>query len=103
MTETMLNAAGIQNRETRFPSPPSGTYAVWMEDVTADGPDGFNRIFTHDATVELYTPAPDPKAEADFEKQLDANGLHYEKQSRYWLQSERLYQTIYDFSYIVKI
>ena len=103
MTETMLNAAGIPNRETRFPSPPPGTYAVWMEDITADGPDGFNRIFTHDATVEIYASAPDPKAEADFEQQLDANGLHYEKQARYWLRTEQRYQTIYDFTYIEKI
>lgn len=102
MTETMLNAAGIKNRETRFPSPQHGTYAIWMENITADGPDGFNRIFTHDATVELYAPEPDPKAEADFEKQLDAAGLHYEKQSRYWLQIERLYQTIYEYTYIKK-
>lgn len=102
MTETMLNAAGIKNKETRFPAPPPGTYAVWMEDINADGPDGFNRIFTHDATVELYAPTPDPKAEAAFEKQLDTAGLHYEKQPRYWLQTERLYQTIYEYTYITK-
>ena len=103
MTETMLNAAGIPNRETRFPSPPPGTYAVWMEDITADGPDGFNRIFTHDATVEIYASAPDPKAEADFEQQLDANGIRYEKQARHWLQTEQRYQTVYDYTYITKI
>lgn len=102
MTETMLNAAGIQNRETRFPAPPTGTYAVWMEDITADGPDGFNRIFTHSATVELYAPTPDPKAEAAFEEQLDTAGLHYEKQARYWIQTERLYQTIYEYTYTRK-
>lgn len=102
MTETMLNAAGIPNRETRYPAPPAGTYAVWTEDITASGPDGCNRIFEHEATVELYGRKPDPVAEAAFEKQLDEHGLAYEKQARYWLQTEQLYQTIYEFSYIVK-
>lgn len=102
MTETMLNAAGIPNKETRYPAPPQGTYAVWMEDVTTDGPDGYIRIFTHNATVELYAPKPDPAAEAAFEEQLSAYGLHYEKQARYWLQSEQRYQTIYDYTYITK-
>ena len=102
MTETMLNAAGIPNRETRFPSPPPGTYAVWMEDITADGPDGYNYIFTHDVTVELYEPRQDAAAEAAIEAAINAQGLHWAKQSRYWLKSINRYQVIYEFSYIEK-
>ncbi len=102
MTSEILTAAGINHRETRFPSPPGGTYAVWSETVTADGPDGYNRIFTHDSMVELYEQRPDPQAEKDLEAELDARGLHYEKQPRYWLQQEQMYQVIYEFTYITK-
>lgn len=102
MINTILNAAGVQFRRSRFLQPPKGTYAVYMDDVTADGPDGMNRIFNHDVTVEVYEPKPDDKTEAAIEAALDAQGLHYTKQDRYWLQEEQLYQVIYEFSYIIK-
>lgn len=102
MITEILNAAGVPFRRSRFLKPPAGTYAVYMDDVTTDGPDGMNRIFNHDVTVEVYEPKPDDKTEAAVEAALDAQGLHYTKQDRYWLQDEQRYQVIYEFSYIVK-
>ena len=103
MVSEILTAAGIKNRRSRFIKPPAGTYAVWMDDITTDGPDGMPpRIFFHDVTVELYEPKPDDAAEAALEAQLAARGLRWRKQDRYWIQSEQLYQVIYEFSHIVK-
>lgn len=103
MVNEILTAAGIKNRRSRFVKPPAGTYAVWMDNVTADGPDGMPpRIFSHDVTVELYEDKPDDVAVAALEAQLAARGLHWTKQDRYWIQSEQFYQTIYEFSYIEK-
>lgn len=106
MIKNILTAAGfIENetfRRTRFLSPPGGTYAIYMDDVSTDGPDGSNRIYTHNYTVELYEPAPDDAAEAAVEAAIDAAGLKYTKQDRYWLQDEQLYQVIYEFIYIEK-
>jgi len=102
MINTILNAAGVPFRRSRFLKPPAGTYAVYMDDVTTDGPDGMNRIFNHDVTVEVYEAKPDDKTEAAIEAALDAQGLHYTKQDRYWLQEEQRYQVIYEFSYIIK-
>lgn len=103
MVNEILTAAGIKNRRSRFVKPPAGTYAVWMDNVTADGPDGMPpRIFSHDVTVELYEDKPDDVAVAALEAQLAACGLHWTKQDRYWIQSEQFYQTIYEFSYIEK-
>ena len=102
MIKTILDAAGVPFRRSRFLSPPAGTYAVYMDDVTTDGPDGINRIFNHDVTVEVYEPKPDDKTEAAIEAALDAQGLHYTKQDRYWLQDVQRYQVIYEFSYIIK-
>lgn len=102
MINTILNAAGVPFRRSRFLKPPAETYAVYMDDITADGPDGINRIFNHDVTVEVYEPKPDDKTEAAIEAALDAQGLHYTKQDRYWLQDEQRYQVIYEFSYIIK-
>lgn len=103
MINKILKASGIQFRETRFLKPPAGTYAVYMDDVDTDGPDYESRIFRHDITVELYAPKPDPKAEAALQAAIAAEGIHYRKQARYWLQDEQLYQTIYEFAYIEKI
>lgn len=102
MIKNILTAAGIEFRQTRFPSPPAGTYAVYMDDVSTDGPDYINRIYTHDYTIEVYEPTPDDAAEQAIEAALDAAGLRWTKQSRYWLQSEQRYQVIYEFTYIEK-
>ena len=102
MVNDILTASGVQFRRSRFPKPPADTYAVYMDDVTVDGPDGHNRIFTHDITVELYEPEPDDAAEAAIEAAINARGIPWTKQDRYWLQEVQRYQVIYEFSYIEK-
>lgn len=102
MVNELLNRAGIPGRRTRFPKPPAGTYAVWFDDITTDGPDGIPAILTHDVEVEVYEPAPDDEKETAFEAALTAAGLQWTKQDRYWLQTEQLYQVLYNFSYMEK-
>lgn len=103
MVSELLTAAGIPNRCSRFTSPPAGTFATWTDDVTTDGPDGMPPcIFTHNVTVELYEFRPDAAAVAAIEAALSARGLHWSKQDRYWIASEQMYQTIYEYSYIEK-
>ena len=102
MVETILQAAGLPHKSARYADPPAGTYAVYFDDVAADGPDGINCIYTHDVTVELYEPRQDDAAEAALEAELNARGLIWTKQSRHWLQSVQRYQVIYEFSHIEK-
>lgn len=103
MVNDILNASGVQHRRGRFPHPPKGTYAVFFDNVTTDGPDGLPRIKRHDVMVELYEPAPDDAAEASMEAAISAAGLQWKKQDRYWLQTEQMYQVIYEFSFIEKV
>ena len=103
MVRTILAAAGIRERGSRFTKPPAGTYAVWFDDIETDGPDGMPpRIFTHSVSVELYERKPDNEAVAALEAELTAAGLHWTKQDRFWITSEQMYQTVYEFSYIEK-
>lgn len=102
MIKEILNATGLPFRRSRFLQPPAGTYVIYMDDVDADGPDGINRVYTHDITLEVYEPTPDDAAEAAIEAAIDAQGLRWTKQDRYWLQTEQRYQVIYEFTYIVK-
>lgn len=103
MVKEILTAAGIQERGARFLKPPAGTYAVWRDSITADGPDLPPAcIFTHDVTLELYEPQKDQAAVTALEAELNARGLKWTKQDRFWITTEQMYQTIYDFSYIEK-
>lgn len=110
MIENILTAAGVLHRRGRFPSPPADTYAVYFDDLSADGadpvspvtPGGLPRIYHHDARVELYEPKPDDATEAAIEAELDARGIPWTKEDRYWLQDVQRYQVLYDFSYTSK-
>lgn len=102
MIEKILTAAGLPHRAARYPDPPAETYAVYFDEVTADGPDGVNCIYTHDVMVELYELRQDDAAEAAMEAALDAQGIAWAKQARYWLPTVQRYQVIYEFSYIEK-
>lgn len=103
MLNEIIKGSGLKFRETRFPKPPAGTYGVYNDDVEPDGGDFENLLLRHFVTAELYEPKPDPDAERAFEAQLNARGIKWRKQARYWLQEEQRYQVIYDFSYIEKI
>ena len=102
MIDTILTASGVPYRQTRFLKPPATTYAVYMDDVETDGPDGINSIFFHSITVEVYEPVPDGEAEAAIEAAINTRGLRWTKQDRYWLETEQRYQVIYEFDYIEK-
>mgnify|MGYP003312322459 CR=1 FL=1 len=110
MIKDILAAAGIEYKQGHFPSPPAETYAVYSDDVETDGADmvedytpaSWPRIYHHDVTVEVYEPKPDDAAEAAIEEELDARGLPWSKEDRYWLQDVRRYQVIYEFSYTNK-
>ena len=99
----LLQSAGLTFRHVRFLKPPQGTYAVWVDNMETDGGDNQKSgIFEHNYTVEIYEPTPDDTAEQAMEAALDAAGIQYMKQDRYWLQDEQLYQVVYDFSTTTK-
>lgn len=110
MISEILTAAGVRHKRSRFPAPPAETYAVWFDDIDADGPDpvpslnaaGVRSIVQHSATVELYEPRPDDAAELAIEAELRDRGLSYHKDDREWLQDVQRYQTIYSFEFYTK-
>ncbi len=102
MIEKILTASGVTFRRSHFVRPPDETYAVYLDDKTTDGPDGINAIIHHDVTVEVYEPKADDATEAAIEAAIDAEGLQWTKQDRYWLSDEQRYQVIYEFTYTEK-
>lgn len=108
MIVDLLRAADIPAKESRWPDPPPVTYAIYFDAVSTDAPDRVDgvaivpRIYTHDVTVELYEPTADPTSEASVESALDAAGMVWDKQDRYWLADVQRYQVVYEFSYTDK-
>ena len=106
MVKEILTGAGfVENKtfkETRFLKPPKTTYAVFMDSFTSRGADNLNLIKEHDYTIEVYSDKADPDAEGRIETTLDELGIEYDKDPRYWIQEEQLYQVVYTFNYIEK-
>ena len=110
MVKEILTAAGVPHRQGRFLKIPEGTYAAFFDDVEVDAADrvtprtpaGLPRITTHNITVEVYEPKPDDAAEAAIEAELDARGLSWRKEDRFWLSDVQRYQVVYEFEYITK-
>lgn len=102
MIEEILAAAEINHRRARFAKPPSGVYAVYTDDISAGGADDYTCIYTHHATIELYESVPDDDAETSIEEQLNVRGIQWDKQDRYWIQQEQVYQVVYEFDFVVK-
>lgn len=102
MVNTILQPTGIPFKESRFLTPPSTTYAVYMDAVERRGGDSINLLSQHDITLEVYEYSKDPEVEKAIEDRLDELGIEYSKTPRYWIQEEQLYQVVYDFTYYEK-
>lgn len=106
MVKTILTESGFIEgqtfKECRFLKAPTVTYAVYLDSYTRRGADSKNMISEHSYTIELYSYVPDPGAEARIEQSLDNRGIYFDKEARYWIQDEQIYQVIYTFDYIQK-
>lgn len=111
MVREILTKAGlVENetfRETRFLRPPKEkSYAVFMDSFSRGGGDLKASIKRHSVTIELYEYAPDPMIEQKIEALLDeyypSMSDEWNKEPRYWIEEEQLYQVIYEFDYIEK-
>lgn len=110
MVNEILTAAGVEHAQGRFLRLPVGTCAVYSDDIEVTAADrvapptlaGLPRIYHHNVTIELYEPMPDDDAENAIESELNARGLEWTKQDRYWLKDSQRYQTVYEFAYIAK-
>lgn len=102
MVDEILTNAGVEYNETRFVYPPTGTYAVWFDDVGTRGADNALLIRDHSVTIELYSKKVDRDTENEIEYELNRLVIPYEKSDRQWLNDEKLFMVVYSFDYIEK-
>lgn len=99
----VLQRVGVPYRQSRYTAKPlPDTYVVYFDDREAAGADGLNCIISHNITLEVYEARPDDATEAAIEAALDAYGLEWTSQARYWIAEEQRYQVIYEFTYYEK-
>ena len=107
MIREILTAARVNFAQGRFNRMPDGTHAVYFDDIETETADPvasvvMPRIYHHSVTVEVYEPAPDDATETAIETELDARGISWSKQDRYWLKDLQRYQIVYEFEYTSK-
>ncbi len=103
MITKILDQARVSYRKGRYTDKPlPDTYVVYFDNREVEGSDDINFLVTHNIIIEVYESKPDDVTEAAIETALDAFGVEWTSQDRYWLQEEQRYQVIYEFTYMEK-
>lgn len=98
----LLETTGMSVAETCFLKPPSLPYIIFIEEIEFRGSDHKNCIANRDISVELYSTKINKEKENLIEKLLNDKSIEYRK-NRTWINSEELFQTVYDFYLIEKV
>lgn len=92
---------GLPTAEVAFTKPQKLPYIAILDRTEEDGDDFNSQLLLHDLTVELYATRIDPvnekKIEAAFAKQL----WKFSK-DRIWIDSEKMFETIFTTNFIEK-
>lgn len=99
----ILEETGLPFTEVAFNNPPGETYAVYTQEITRRGADTLNCISEHDVSVEVYSyDFYDGEAVRAVAGALDRNVFGYTQYDTSFINSEKLYCTRFEFSFITK-
>lgn len=99
--KSWLETTGMEVAENHFKKPPALPYVVFLESGNYGGADSKNCIADRSITIELYSDKINETAEAKIEALLNDIAKEYLK-DRIWIDSERRFQTMYDFNLLEK-
>ena len=99
--KTWLEKTEMKVTEDRFLKPPALPYIVFTENIDVGGADFKNCIFNRDISIELYADRISKISEQKIEKLLNEKAIYYTK-SRNWIESDKFFQTLYDFNLLEK-
>lgn len=92
-----LETTGLKVAETCFKKPPALPYIVFTSIDNNGGADLQNCISNRDINIELYSDIINRKTEKLIEDMLNEKVIEFTK-SRTWIDSEKFFQTVYDFN-----
>ena len=93
----MLEETGLKVAEDCFLRAPALPYIVFLEKSNCNGADHKVFILERDITVELYSSRINREKENELEEIFIKNYIDFRK-NRIWIDSEKVFQTVYDFS-----
>lgn len=99
--ETWLDTTGLNVSEERFLKPPVLPYIIFTDNSDVSGADNKNCIANRNISVELYSSKVDHVSETLIENLLNEKSTGY-KRDRIWIDTEMIFETIYDFNFIEK-
>lgn len=92
-----LETTGMKVAEGCFFKPPALPYVIFNQEDEVSGADNKNCISDRDISIELYADKINREAEQKIEDLLNEKSIEFKK-SRTWIDSEKFFQTVYDFN-----
>lgn len=99
--KSWLETTEMKVAEERFLKPPALPYIIFLESTNTRGSDDQNCIIEREISVELYSEKIDKDAENKIENLLNGKAIQYKKDHT-WIETEKFFQTVYDFNLIEK-
>lgn len=93
----LLEQTGLKVGEVAFSKPPSLPYIIILEDKEELGADYLNNITNRDITIEFYSEKINKEKEIEIENLLKSKSLKFKK-GRVYIDSQKIFETIYTFS-----
>ncbi|MCT8978307.1 hypothetical protein N4T77_17095 [Clostridium sp. CX1] len=100
--KSWLETTGMKVAEERFLKPPALPYIIFLEEVNVSGADNKNCIVDRNISIELYSDKINREAESKIDALLNEKVIEYRK-NRTWIDSEKFFQTVYDFNLVEKL
>jgi hypothetical protein len=95
--KTLLEQTGLPAREQRFLGVMPLPAIVFTDAIDIGGADLKNNLVNHNIGVEFYAATIDLENEAKIELLLDSLPVSYTR-TRDWIESEKFFSTIYEFT-----
>lgn len=96
-----LQTTGMKVAEDCFKSPPPLPYIVFTDENNTSGADDKNCILKRSISVEMYSEIINKQSESKIEALLNEKSINF-KRNRTWVDSQRFWQTVYDFDLVEK-
>lgn len=97
-----LESTGMKVAEEYFIKPPTLPYLIFKEEIDVTRVGNKECIANRQISIELYSEKVNHESENKIEVLLNEKSID-NKKSRTWIESEKFFQTMYDFNLYEKI
>ena len=96
-----METTELKVAEERFIKPPSLPYIIFTDTTDIGGADNKNCIANREISIELYSLKVDLVSETLITNLLNEKAIKY-KRDRIWIDTQGMFETIYDFNLVEK-